>query len=335
MNNLTELWRILQQKKSVGLIKQLYNPNLSLRVFAIFQYPENVCGIAFSFSRSIDISVSSLESLAELKISVITDTTFDHSQLLMVQLLDNQFKSVFAALCEDLIQTTETLSSEDTKAKAILNQLNRWKNLFEQKRNTCLSLMEQQGLFGELHFLEILLKQTNISKLEALNYWVGTEAALRDFQGNNWAIEIKTTSTNNPQKIKINGERQLDESFFEELYLFHVSVETSKSNGESLNQKVYTIFKLLNNDVQTCSLFEMKLFQAGYVVEQAEKYDDKFYEIRKEQFYSIFDNFPRIKEDELRDGVCEVNYSIILSNCKKFIVPQETVLKKVEECQTI
>jgi hypothetical protein len=46
-----------------------------------------------------------------------------------------------------------------------------------------------------------------------LHTWVGVDKALRDFQDNSWAVEVKTTSTNNPQKVTINSERQTVKRF--------------------------------------------------------------------------------------------------------------------------
>jgi hypothetical protein len=55
---------------------------------------------------------------------------------------------------------------------------------------------------------------------DVLHSWVGVDKALRDFQGSSWALEVKTTSTNNPQKVTINSERQLDETLLENLFCF-------------------------------------------------------------------------------------------------------------------
>jgi hypothetical protein len=64
---------------------------------------------------------------------------------------------------------------------------------------------------------------------------------MRDLQGRSWAVEAKTTSTNNPQKVTINGERQLDETLLENLFLYHFSVEVSSANGLTLCQKIAVI----------------------------------------------------------------------------------------------
>lgn len=72
---------------------------------------------------------------------------------------------------------------------------------------------------------------------------------LRDFQGKDWAVEVKTTSTNNPQFLLINGERQLDDSMIDNLFLFHCSVEVSKSSGETLPERVKEIKDMLSSDL--------------------------------------------------------------------------------------
>ena len=85
--------------------------------------------------------------------------------------------------------------------------------IFDKNSSTGLTSDEQQGLVGELHFCQKFLAQFNNRPNSVLNTWVGVDKALRDFQDNSWAVEVKTTSTNNPQTVAINGERQLDEPF--------------------------------------------------------------------------------------------------------------------------
>ena len=163
-----------------------------------------------------------------------------------------------------------------------------------------------------------------------LHTWVGVDKALRDFQGSSWAVEVKTTSTNNPQKVTINGERQLDETLLENLFLFHFSVEVSNGNGQTLCQKVAAIRESLENDAPTLSLFKVKLFEAGYLDKHEPFYQNRFYQVRNENFYKIENGFPRIKENELRCGVSDVKYSIILAMCYEYLVPENQLFNTVK-----
>ena len=158
-----------------------------------------------------------------------------------------------------------------------------------------------------------------------MNYYVGTDKSLRDFQGKDWAVEVKTTSTNNPQFLLINGERQLDDSMIDNLFLFHCSVEVSKSSGETLPERVKEIKDMLSSDLAALSLFNAKLFEGGYLDTQEGQYSEHHYKLRKETFYHVTNDFPRIRENELRSGVGNVHYGITISDCEPYVVSEESV----------
>ena len=135
---------------------------------------------------------------------------------------------------------------------------------------------------------------------------------------------------NNPQKVTINGERQLDETMLESLFLYHFSVEVSNGNGQTLCLKIAAIRELLENDTPALSLFNAKLFEAGYLDKHEPFYQDKFYQVRNENFYKIENDFPRIKENELRGGVSDVKYSIILAMCDEYLVSENQLFNTVK-----
>lgn len=191
-----------------------------------------------------------------------------------------------------------------------------------------LSKEEQQGLYGELRFLKKCLTSTSQLYYDIVQSYVGTNRTMRDFQGKNWAVEVKTTSTNNPQVLIINGERQLDDTLVDNLYLYHCSVEVSKQAGESLPEMVHNIREILKDDVAACSLFNAKLFEAGYLDIHEPFYLKRYYKLRKDSFFCVKDKFPRIRENELRDGVGNVNYSISISSFYSYEVPEQQVFLK-------
>ncbi len=324
-NHIAEIWATLEQEKNDGLVKRLYSTDISFHIYGIFQYPERYYGVAFTLSNDIHIDVSSFDNLRELKVKLINDTTFENSRLLIIQLLHPDSRDIFASLCENLIQSVINLNTEQKIVRTVVNQLEKWKTLFEKNNSTGLTPIEQQGLYGELHFLQKILSKPDIIFCDVLRTWVGVDKALRDFQGSSWAVEVKTTSTNNPQKTIINGERQLDETLLDNLFLLHLSVEVSKGNGQTLFQKVETIREAFKDDIPALSTFNAKLFEAGYSDKHEYLYQDRFYQVRSENFYKIENKFPRIKENELRRGVSDVRYSIILAMCDEFLVSENQV----------
>ena len=328
-NHIFELWETLEEEKTDGLVKRLYSSDVRFHIWGTFQYPERYYGVAFTFRKDIRIDIASFDNLRELKVMLLPDTTFANSRLLTIQLLCPDHRDIFATLCENLIQSVIKLNTEQKMSRTVVNQLEKWKTLFEKNSSAGLTHSEQQGLYGSYIFTKVLNKP-DINPFDVLNTWVGVEKALRDFQDNGWAVEVKTTSHNNPQKVTINGERQLDETLLKNLFLYHVSVEVSNGNGQTLCEKVSEIREMLNNDTPALSLFNTKLFEAGYAEKYELFYQDRFYKIRNENYYKIENNFPRIKENELRSGVSDVKYAIILTMCDEYLATENQLFNTIK-----
>lgn len=317
--HILHLWDELERAAEVGLYKRLYASDKPFHIYGVYSYPQCYYGVAFAVNATVRTNLDNFENLRELKITLTSDN------LLVVLLLDPEKKDIFAALCENLISTVIDIDSETKRIKNVLDQLSRWKEMFEKSHSNELSATEQQGLFGELVFLQKCLLRPDIDYCQVLRSWVGVDAALQDFVFDNRAVEVKTTSATNPQKVIINGERQLDETFFEKLILFHCIVAISGSEGESLPQKINEIQSIIRDDNTALALFNAKLFEVGYYERHQSLYDSRFYQIRKENFYHISDSFPRIKENELREGVSGVKYSVSLDSCNEYLIPENQI----------
>lgn len=329
-SRILEIWSEMECLKQDGFYKRLYESNKPFHIYGTYDFSNRLYGIGFIISNGFRIDINHFSNLKDLKVTFTTDTSFENSRLLSIQLLDTYSKDVFAVLCENLIQSVIDSPSEKKRIRTVINQLEKWKAMFDKINSEGLTTAQQQGLFGELHFLEKFLSCRDVVPNDALHTWVGVDADLRDFQGTNWAVEVKTSATNNPQSVKINGERQLDETLLDTLFLYHCSVEVSKSNGQSLPQKIAKIRERLINDNIALNNFNAKLFEVGYVDRQEHLYYNRCYQIRNENFYHINDDFPRIKENELRKGVGNVKYSIVLQMCNEYLVPENLVLNTIK-----
>lgn len=326
-NSIIDIWDNLSIGKEIGLAKRRVSIESPLCIYGTYQYPNNLYGIAFSYNRDLTIPVGQFKSLKELKILQMPDKSFDHKNLLLIQLLHTDCLRVFATLCSDLVSAITKELSEDAAIRIVLNQLEKWRTLFDRGLASGLTPSEQQGLYGELHLLSRMLRRNSVNKTETVSYWVGCDKAMRDFQGEDWAIEVKTTATNSSDRLTINGERQLDSTLINRLFLYHLSVEVSRKNGQTLNNKVENLRKMLSDDTIALHNFNTSLTHAGYFNEHASLYQDHCYRIRNEQAYHISGNFPRIIERELRTGVCNVTYTINTSACKEYAVNDTELFK--------
>ena len=329
-NNISSLWEIMSQEKSVGLVKRLLPNNSPLKVFATYKHPENICGIAFSCDSKLKLSIDSFYNLKELSVQLFLDTSHQPNRLLTIQLFSDANTDIFAYLCGNLVEAIERCDTEAKAIKLVLNRLEKWKTMFSKGASDGLSITEQQGLYGELMYLHKLVLRGIFSYIDTLKIWVGADKAMRDFQGKDWAVEAKTISINNADQITINGERQLDETLLNKLYLYHLSVEASRMNGQTLNEKVDELRSLFSDDKAALNIFNAKLIEAGYFDHHRHLYKERCYKIRKESIYVIDDSFPRIKESELRDGVSNTVYSINVSTCAEYMVSENTHFNSIE-----
>jgi len=329
MNNeqILKIWEEMKVTSSLGMVKRALS-NTKYRLYCIYTSPENTCGIAISFSNTIKVDITSLSKLKELDIRLLKDISFPQTNILIVQINSIENKEIFSVLSSDLINTIETCNSEKEAVRITVNQLSRWKKMFDVCRSRLLSPYAQQGLFGELYFLRKLYRHHG-NIYNVLSSWVGPFNEIRDFEGNNWTLEVKTSITSMPQTLKINGERQLDETLVDNLFLYHLSLQKTKANGETLPDIVNQIYSYINGNVLAKQLFDARLFEVGYFSSDANEYLNVHYIIRNEKSYKVEGDFPRIKEDDLRNGVGAVQYEISISNCEKYIISEQHLLNQI------
>lgn len=327
---ISQIWEDLSNDTSFkkGLLLRRYSGSVLPDVFVALKQPEKLLCIASSISENIEVNISHFDNLQEIQIELSPDSNQKGKNMLLFKLINNQDKDIFPVLCEDLITSITSETDEKKLVRTLLNRFEKWKALFTKFTLEGLSPEEQRGLFGELYFLKKFL-QNNSNYQFVLNTWIGTAGEVRDFQMNNWALEVKTTHGNNHQKVQISSERQLDITHLEKLFLYHISLEKVQESGETLNNLVDSINTILGNDSIALNRFKSKLYEAGYFTQHSHMYDSIGYFIRQDTFYLVENDFPRIQENEIRNGVGGVKYSIIVSQCEKYEQSEEFVFKNL------
>lgn len=329
INRTLIIWNELEASKPHGFVKKLYSMDIPFRVYCTYRYPDGYCGIALSFRKSIHADITSFRKLSEFRVRLFDDNSFDGASFLSVELLDDANRNVFSTLCEDLVYHAVLANDEHEMVQNVINLLEKWKNLFGRIRDSHLSLSEQQGLFGELCFIQELFRSDGISDMDAILTWVGTDKAVRDFRGPEWAVEVKTTATNTHDKITINGEAQLDETKVGSMWLAHYALEANNTAGCSLVDKVKETRQYIEDDLPVLTAFNMKLLDTGYLDSDQESYASRKYVIDFERFYRVSGDFPRIRQGELRGGVSITTYLVDVPMCEKHLVSKEELLKTI------
>ena len=199
-----------------------------------------------------------------------------------------------------------------------------WKQFLKSARSS-LSLEMQRGLYGELCFLEQLIKDHGENLVTS---WSGAKATSKDFEFDGSAIEVKATFSTTPQVLKISNLFQLDDTGLNSLYLLHECFEIAQTGAGTLSDKVTLIRKMLEGTSENLQHFNKMLKAYGYVDEDQEMYTENYRLIRS-QTYEVTEGFPRLTKQMAPEAVVSAKYEISLGACMPYSRDIETVMGKV------
>ena len=331
MKKIKKIWADLKEnnKYSSGLVIKKYSSLVSSKGFVCILLPEDTKAICFHFEKANLPDIDAFPQLKEINFKLLNDNSNTNKCFFVISLSEISFEDVFSVICEDLLDYVETISDELLLLEEVQKRIYQWIELFRQLSLDELSVSQQLGLFGELLYLKELLSSP-LDTYFILNLWVGPDHGIRDFEYKDWAVEVKTTAGHNKQQVKINSERQLDTSLLKYLFLIHISVEISKSDDSTLIDLIDEIRTILKPYPKVENYFIMKLLKRGLDIKLSNirlLYDFK---IRSEKYYIIKDDFPRIEEKDLRNGVKDVKYSIDIP-LNDFEVTQSLIVNKLKK----
>ena len=252
----------------------------------------------------------------------------NHDRELRVVLTDNSLREVFNPLADDIATTAGTEPSGTEAVLAGVSRFEHWRLMLERLADTGLPPEARRGLFGELMILRDHLLPA-LPAADAVSAWTGPTAANQDFQLVGAAIEVKTSSGKEPQTLVIASERELDGQGTGTLMLAHLSLDERRGgNGESLNTAIDGT-RALVTDATTSALLDDLLVRAGYLSQQRELYDEPRYSVRKQRFWRVTGDFPRITEADLRVGVGDCHYRISTAGLEPYLMTTEQVTAAV------
>ena len=235
------------------------------------------------------------------------------------------FGAVAADVC-DAVLADPTKSSE----LVVRARLERWSAFFAQGGARGLGPDAQKGLFGELWVLGRLLLP-RLGPAPAVQAWVGPSRSNHDFIRSSRALEVKTSTSTQHHKIHVANERQLDDQGLDSLGLVVLFFAELEDGGLTLPGLVEELRLALAKDPLLAQRFNDLLLTAGYTDAQGERYSTG-YAHRETRTYAVRENFPRLLEKDLPEGVGDLSYSVVLSACESFRLSTEATL--AEFCST-
>jgi hypothetical protein len=247
------------------------------------------------------------------------------SVTIQLSLTQNRYSDIFTALVNDVIEGVAEKITEETGVEEFIARLKRWQAFLRINEPEGLNVFSQQGLYGELYCLRQLVLP-NMNLFDGLQCWTGPKATQQDFQFSTCAIEVKTTSAKQHQKLTIASERQLDDTGTGTIVLLHLSLDVRQGQGETLPAIIANVRGLVADDTLAKDELENCLFEVGYLDIHASRYEETAYSIREYNYFKVENDFPRIIESDLLNGVGDVRYTISVAECKRFSISASEVI---------
>lgn len=244
-----------------------------------------------------------------------TDPTSGRPTLDIV-LRDDSHSDIFTALVADLLSALAVSADPGAAGQILLARLEDWRRMLGSVSPQGLAAEQQRGLFGELTVLASILLP--VAGARAVLAWTGPDGQLQDFQFPRAAIEVKTASGNSAQVVRIANERQLDYRLAGRLFLVTLALDARRDGpGDTLPDLVANLRQTVRSLAMSAE-FEQRLNRCGYLETQAHLYADRRYTVRQRLIHVVAEEFPRITESDLRDGLSDVSYTVDLHAASAF-----------------
>ena len=255
-----------------------------------------------------------------IEIVKIPDYSTDENYVGMTQ-LPLSAGYIFEIVVEDLRLELDKAISPSDALPILTAVLTKWKEFFQASKDLLMPPERQQGLYGELLFLEECLDELGYS---SVTHWAGSDNETHDFYINTHAVEVKTTSVQAPYHASISSEYQLDDHDVSGvLFLRFYALRKSQSSGEKLQDIIMRIRKKLFDKTSILQQFNSKILKYGYLDEVSEYYTAGYF-IRDHYYFKVFSNFPRLVKQNMPNGVADLTYSVSISQCIPFAIDKKS-----------
>lgn len=233
-----------------------------------------------------------------------------------IQETNAAYREIFTIFCADVLEHWIPHTGAYDSLNSLNRRLARWKKFF-QRGGQSLNREDYIGLYGELTFIEEGLK-AGVEVPSLLNAWQAPLSTNQDFLFGPMAVEIKTTTSNETDKVRITNARQLDSTGLRELFLIRYAFDFRLGSGRTLPQLVLALKALLADSNDSLSIFSDRLLETGFVEGTPNDFDDWGFTPRRFDVFNVVDGFPRLLESSLPPGVSEVSYTLNLSAAQHF-----------------
>lgn len=192
--------------------------------------------------------------------------------------------------------------------------VNRWRNLLELRRQRLLTLVAQMSLFAELHVLNVVAPNEEITT----DWWRGPLRESHDLVFPGCAVEVKAVGAS-AKMIEIHGIRQLNPPAGLQL-LLAVATVIESPDGTTLPELIDKVFKR----VVDRGAFDRRLAAVGYSHLDRDRFQHRF-EIPDLAHLLVAGSVPRIVPESFATGgppagVDHLVYTVSLDRLEPFLI---------------
>jgi hypothetical protein len=248
-------------------------------------------------------------------INVSVGLRHDNKWGILFSLVDNNFEDLFCHFCEDMIESSRSLSNKKQGSIFICKRYEKWQDMLAKYKDGLLSESHIKGLVGELYFLKEVLIPMYGEEM-AINSWIGPDQADQDFICGEIWYEVKSTVSGS-ESIKISSIEQLDTNREGELVVVYLD-KTSYADESKITLNV--IYKEVADSLSDINLkYRLSdiLLNLGYCMRiEYDEYRFKFSGLIR---YKVNNEFPCVRRLNIPQSIVSVKYDLSLSFISKFI----------------
>lgn len=239
--------------------------------------------------------------------------TKDNETLMLRFSLENvELLEYFCTFCQDLVESTNHITDDNTAYRMLYSRFMSWKKLFKPNKGN-LTELEIMGLIGELLFLkEYMIPKYGVDN--SLDSWMGPEKTHKDFSTDDVWYEIKTLNAGK-ESVRISSLEQLDSDKNGYLVIYALERMSPSYDGIKLNKLVDEILGGIKIHIQR-ELFMSKLELYGF--DFSSEYNNYVYTLIDNSSYLVNDEFPKLVRKTIPSCINKIQYEIILSEIEKY-----------------
>jgi hypothetical protein len=319
-----EIWRDLTAERPAapGVVRRRVLPASDRDIFLAVVHPSRHPMLILRVDRTALKALTVVPSTRAVQTQIVDID--DAVSEIRVQLIAPEASRVFAPFVEDVAACVAARPDDGSAVDSLVDRFEHWRRLLSGAGAEGLGAEAAQGLWGELWVLRHLLHP--VWSDDVVDAWTGPDRDDNDFRHHKAAVEVKTTRADNPETVRVDSERQLDNPAGTTLILIALSVDAHRHGaGESLPAMVDACRALIGH--RKGPAFQDRLLAWGYTDTDRTQYDDRHYTLRSLEVFKVDDGFPRITESLLPTGIGSVNYRLALDACRSWLIDPTTQLR--------